>query len=497
MGPDAVMRLRRLLAPLLVLVAVSALVLGLVSGVLGSLARDGLETVGLRTPAAVSTLRPGALAPAGSSTTPSAPGSASVPATPPGLPAPVLAAVSAGPVPVPAEVASEIRAVQVKDVGSYSGIVVDAGSGKVVFAHRAGHPSTPASAMKLLTAASALSALGPEHRFETTVVSPKPDVVVLVGGGDPYLEAPGQPELPSARGETRASIATLARSTARRLKRDGVRRVSLGYDASRFSGPSWNPAWPGAYADQVSPVSALWVNEGRRTPGGGVTGGRVDDPAKVAAETFAKALEKQGVDVGAVRKRRAPQGARPVASVSSMRLDRIVQHVLRTSDNDGAEVLLRQAAIAAGRPGSIDGGVAALRSRLVDLDAWEKGMTVRDGSGLSRQNKVSAEALAAVLRAATQAQHPELRPLLTGLPVAGVEGSLATGFGDQKSLAGRGIVRGKTGTLRKVHALAGTIRTRDGSVLVYAFVVNGAQNDYNAVVWLQRVTTALSTCGCR
>ena len=66
--------------------------------------------------------------------------------------------------------------------------------------------------------------------------------------------------------------------------------------------------------------------------------------------------------------------------------------------------------------------------------------------------------------------------MVTGLPVAGVEGSLRRRFGDDASLAGRGVVRGKTGTLREVHTLAGLLRTRDGSVLVYAFLINNPKN---------------------
>jgi D-alanyl-D-alanine carboxypeptidase/D-alanyl-D-alanine-endopeptidase (penicillin-binding protein 4) len=69
-----------------------------------------------------------------------------------------------------------------------------------------------------------------------------------------------------------------------------------------------------------------------------------------------------------------------------------------------------------------------------------------------------------VLRLAAQDRHPELRAVVTGLSVAGVEGSLRTRFFDDASLAGRGVVRAKTGTLRKVHTLAGTVRTSDGSV---------------------------------
>ena len=493
------MSLRRLLAPLLALLVVSALVFGLVSGLIGALARDGLETLGLQSNPAAHALDPNVPG-AGGSSVAAGPGSdvpgRSLPATPIRL-APVLPPASAGPVPVAAEVAARVRAVHPDDIGSYSGAVVDADSGTVVFAHRANHPSIPASTLKLLTCAAALSALGPEHRFQTTVVSPEAGRIILVGGGDPYLEAPGQADPPSARGEPRASLAALARSTSDQLKRDGVGTVSLGYDASRFSGPSWNPTWPQAYGDQVSPVSALWVNEGRRTPGGGVVGSRVDDPAKVAAQTFAKALGRRGIDVTGVTKARAPRGARPVASVPSMTLDRIVQHVLMNSDNDGAEVLLRQTALADGRPGSFTGGVAAVQARLSKLGAWGAGMSLRDGSGLSRRDAVSADALVTVLRTAARPQHLELRPLLTALPVAGVEGSLTTRFDDPDSTAGRGVVRGKTGTLRKVRALAGTMRTRDGSLLVYAFVVNDAKNDDHATVWLQRVTSALSACGCR
>ena len=182
--------------------------------------------------------------------------------------------------------------------------------------------------------------------------------------------------------------------------------------------------------------------------------------------------------------------------MSSLTLERIVEHVLMTSDNDGAEVLLRQAAVAAGRKGTFADGTSVVASRLRTLGVWSSAIRLVDGSGLSRSTRIPADTLTKLLRLAGQDAHPKVRPLLTGLPVAGVEGSLATKFGDDESLAGRGVVRGKTGTLDKVHGLAGTIATRDGSVLAYAFLVNNPKNDYNATVWLQRVTAAISTCGC-
>jgi D-alanyl-D-alanine carboxypeptidase/D-alanyl-D-alanine-endopeptidase (penicillin-binding protein 4) len=180
-----------------------------------------------------------------------------------------------------------------------------------------------------------------------------------------------------------------------------------------------------------------------------------------------------------------------------MRLERIVEHVLMISDNDAAEVLFRHAAIGAGKTGSTAEATKVVRSELTKLGIWGPGMTISDGSGLARQTKVPADAMVKMLRLAAGEQHPELRAVITGLPVAGVEGSLRIRYFDDQSLAGRGVVRGKTGTLNKVRARAGLVRTTDGSLLVYAFLINKPKNEYNAVVWLDRVTTAISTCGCR
>ncbi|GAB2590119.1 D-alanyl-D-alanine carboxypeptidase/D-alanyl-D-alanine endopeptidase [Microlunatus antarcticus] len=502
------MDLKRIVVAVVALLVVAGLVLGAVSGIFASVARQGLEAAGLETPRAPSTLPASALDPSASGTAgATSPAASAAPSTtapstaapstagPDGavaLPAPVLAGTEGQGTVSGAALSDRIRGVKVKDSGGYSGEVRDMRTGAVVFSHRAGSGAIPASTTKLVTAAAALDLLGAEHRFTTSVVAAGKGRVVLVGGGDPYLLEKGSSDQP-----TRASLSTLARRTATALKADGVRKVSLGYDASLFSGPAWNPTWPGSYGDVASRVSALWVNEGRTTPGGGVLGPREGDPAKDAAKAFASQLEKQGIDVGGVSTARAGKDATRLAAVSSMTLERIVEHVLMTSDNDGAEVLLRQAGVAGGRKGSFADGTAVVAARLKDLGAWTSGTRLVDGSGLSRSTRIPAATLTKLLRVAGEESHPQLRPLITGLPVAGVEGSLATRFGDDESLAGRGVVRGKTGTLSKVHGLAGTITTRDGSVLAYAFLVNDPKNDYNATVWLQRVTAAISTCGCR
>ena len=109
------------------------------------------------------------------------------------LPGPVLAPAPQRVVPNKTAVANKIRTVKVKGMtGSYSGSVVEVGSGKVVFAHNATRGYIPASTMKLLTSTAALSILGPGHTFKTSVVSPKRGQIILVAAiqNSPASRAP-------------------------------------------------------------------------------------------------------------------------------------------------------------------------------------------------------------------------------------------------------------------------------------------------------------------
>jgi len=470
---------------ILAVIAAIVVLISVIAGAIALLPREHRYALGAQTSYTA------APSPISAASAPPAPSTATPSPTPAkrDLPGPVLAPAAPRIVPNKTAVANKVRAVKVKGMtGSYSGSVVEVGTGKVVFAHNATRGYIPASTMKLLTSTAALSILGPEHTFQTSVVTPKRGQIILVGGGDPYLSSRSRGDYPK-----RATITGLARATASRLKHDKVKNVRLGYDASLFPGPSWNPRWPGFYADQVSHTSALWVDEGHV----GFGGVRYKDPAKQAAKVFAAALSKQGIGVTSTRSARASKSAVVVAKVSSMPLERIVEHLLMVSDNDAAEVIFRQAAIGAKKSGSIAEATKVVRSELTELGIWDPGMTINDGSGLARQTKVPADSMVKMLRAAAEEQHPELRAVITGLSVAGVEGSLRRQYVDDKSAAGRGVVRGKTGTLNKVRARAGLVRTADGSLLAYAFLINKPKNEYNAMIWLDRVTAALSTCGCR
>ncbi len=368
--------------------------------------------------------------------------------------------------------------------------------------HAGASTVTPASTMKLLTTTAALATLGPEHRFTTTVVRGRtPGALVLVGGGDPLLvDDIARSRQPDSPYPEPASLQQLAADTAARLLRQGVRRVSLDYDASLFTGPAVNPRWPMTYvADNVvSPITALWVDEGRTTP---TLEERSADPARDAALAFRAQLTRAGITVtGATRSRSAPTtGRSEVAAVESAPLDEIVEHIIESSDNEGAEVLLRQVAVTTGGTGSSAAGVAALRRALAGLGLDLAGADFYDGSGLSRQDVLPVRLLLDVLETAASPDAPALRAVITGLPVAGFSGSLAYRFDQGEGASdGLGYVRAKTGTLTGVHGLAGLVLTRSGQVLVFAAVADEVpvSKALEAREDLDELAAALSTCGC-
>ena len=109
-----------------------------------------------------------------------------------------------------------------------------------------------------------------------------------------------------------------------------------------------------------------------------------------------------------------------------MPLERIVEHLLMVSDNDAAEVIFRQAAIGAKKPGSIAEATKVVRAELTKLGIWDPGMAITDGSGLARQTRVPADSMVKMLRVAASTQHPELRAVITGLSVRRSRGQSAT-----------------------------------------------------------------------
>ncbi|MBV9023407.1 MAG: D-alanyl-D-alanine carboxypeptidase/D-alanyl-D-alanine-endopeptidase [Streptomycetaceae bacterium] len=391
--------------------------------------------------------------------------------------------------------------------GIRTGAVLDAATGRELFDHQADLPTAPASTTKIATAVAALETLGPDFTIPTTVVpGPGPGTIVLAGGGDPTLTAaaPSPEAGPSAHP---ASLAALADATAKALRVHGTTKVKLAYDTSRYTGPEVHPI---GRNDNIAPVTALMTDEGRVDPNSTESAPRVADPAASAAQSFAGMLQARGITVSGtpapatapVPFRSSGPSGTTIAQIRSMPLSALVERMLTNSDNDIAEALARQTAIGAHQPADFPGGATAVSRALAKLGLPLGGTVFLDGSGLAREDRLTAGLLARLLATAASPAHPKLRSVLSGLPIAGFTGTLSDRFNasdnsDHDGASAAGLVHAKTGTLTGVNTLAGTVVDANGRLLVFAFMTSGTSDPNAAVATLDRLATVVTGCGCR
>mgnify|MGYP006267913667 CR=1 FL=1 len=399
---------------------------------------------------------------------------------------PVAVTGSTAPTPTPSGIASVADATLKKAaLGSFSAVVVDPATGTVLHERQALRPRTPASTLKLLTAATALTVLDPQARLVTRVVADD-RTITLIGGGDSTLTRTSRPR------EGLASLSALADAVAAQVQRGPV---TLQIDASLFSGPTLGPGWPRSFPRDgvVAPVTALMVDQGRVRPGANA---RVADPARQAGRVFAAMLRTRGVDVQRIATGTA-SGGTEIARVESPTIATLVQRMLTDSDDDLAEALAHLSGAKANGSGSFAGGAKAMARVAGDLRLPTGTLEVVDGSGLSGQNAVSTGLLANLLvHVVTQAE-PSVSLIGLGLPVAGFTGTLADRFRVGSAQAGAGLVRAKTGTLTGVTSLAGTVVDVDGRMLVFAVLANGVPSIPRARAALDAFSSRLAKCGCR
>ncbi|MEW2285298.1 D-alanyl-D-alanine carboxypeptidase/D-alanyl-D-alanine-endopeptidase [Streptomyces sp. NPDC047841] len=362
---------------------------------------------------------------------------------------------------------------------SHAAAVVDVTTGERLYGADAGKALTPASTTKIATAVAALSALGPDHRLTTrTALEPDTRELVLVGGGDPTLTA-------HVKTGGWAGLRALAADTAKALDRRGIHKITLSYDTTLFTGPALHPI---GVNDNLAPVSALTVDEGRTDASTEGPAPRVGDPAADAVSRFAGFLKDAGITTTAPGPSKASTRAETLARVSSPPLSQLVERMLTNSDNDIAEALARQTALASGQPAGFDGGAKAIATQLRKLGLPMAGAAFHDGSGLNRDDRLTADLLTALLVKAGDPGRPGLRPVLTGLPVAGFTGTLSSRYTDGAA----GLVRAKTGTLTGVNTLAGTVVGKSGHLLAFAFLASDTTDPLAAQAALDKAATALA-----
>jgi serine-type D-Ala-D-Ala carboxypeptidase/endopeptidase (penicillin-binding protein 4) len=399
----------------------------------------------------------------------------------------------------------------VGDAAQISIHIRDLQTGHVLFDAFGDTPLNPASNQKLLTSAAALELLGPDYTFITRVL--RDDTrLYLVGEGDPQL---GVEELRVLAGEVAAS--TEASSFVALVVDDSAfthDRLAPGYDAGG-PGLAWEAessalsvgynfveVTVGSNGKQVVvttvPATRAIVVDNRASVGRRRTltvrtidregdtvvelrGSlprrgpptivrlRIHDPARVAGSLFSEQLaslstsEPLPIERGTV-----PADAIELARHESASLLEILDLGLAYSNNFIAEQVLRTLAWRmTGEPGDWAAGQDILLGYWSALGNDPEQVVVENGSGLSRNGRLTTEGLVDLIAMASRGAGPG-RSLIDALPVAGEQGTLHS----RLRLSGK-RVRAKTGTLHDVSGLTGVITAEDGTPqIAFSILIN-------------------------
>jgi D-alanyl-D-alanine carboxypeptidase/D-alanyl-D-alanine-endopeptidase (penicillin-binding protein 4) len=375
------------------------------------------------------------------------------------------------------------------NLGALTGRITDAITGAQLWAQGANVPMQPASVNKTLTTAAALLALDRDARLTTRVLSTgQPGVVVLKGGGDPTLSAAPAGQDTWYKGAARIS------DLADQVRRSGIDVTTVQVDISTFSGPTMAPGWDPADIDggDIAPMEAVMLDGGRTQPVS-VDSRRSTTPALDAGRALAVALKVDPATVTVLPS--GMSGGKEIASVQSPPLIERLRQMMNESDNVMAESIGREIAAEQNKPQSFDGGVQAVLSQLDKAKIDTSNAHLVDSSGLSVDDRLTAETLDGVVNAAAGSDQPKLRPLVDLLPIAGGSGTLSNRYLDTDAgRAAAGYLRAKTGSLTGTNSLVGIVTDASGRVLTFAFISNNAGPTGRTAI--DALAAALRSCGC-
>lgn len=301
-------------------------------------------------------------------------------------------------------------------------VVMDQLTGAVVYEKNANSLRKPASVLKLYSATAALTYLQPTQRFTTsTWIGLEPKSLVIQGSLDPWM--------------------SLSDPVAKKMGRTSIPRIeynSLSALKESNSGSIHNSTiyYSDLYSQDVANIKAFFVKHGVRAV------------MKEVSSTQAIQLSSE-----------------PILSSQSPELQEMLAFALTWSDNVLTERIARLAAHAAGHPLNDEGVARTFNEVLAGLGVENKGIVIKDASGLSRDNRVSATQVGQLLLKIRS--DSRFAPLIGGLPIGGVTGTLRHRFIDTAPQA-IGLVRAKTGTLNGTANLAGYVEAGDRE---YVFVI--------------------------
>jgi len=437
--------------------------------------------------------------------------------------------------------------------GSLAGISIrDEQTGSILYEHIGDVRLAPASNMKLITAAAALSVLGKDYRFSTEVYTDgkmKDNVL----HGNLYLKGKGDTTL----------MADDLDKLARTLKKKGIQKVKgrLIYDDSWYDAVplSIDMAWSDEttyYGAKISPLTVsptkeydagtvlvkaapakkigapailtaapatstvALVNKTKTVAKNGkkklqmtrehdgeriIVSGTiplqaavdtewisVHEPSKMAADVFRQALEKNGISIGSLQKGVTPELSTMLASHRSISLADLLVPFMKLSNNTIAETLLKEIGKAKTGVGSFDRGIAVLKEEVKKWGLDPQALLIRDGSGISPIDLVAANDLSFLL---FQFQKEPWFPVyLNALPVSGNPNRLIGGTLRYRlnSASTKGKVRAKTGSLSAVSTLSGYVESKSGSTYIFSILLNHLTDEDQGKIIEDRIVETLA-----
>jgi len=432
-----------------------------------------------------------------------------------------------GPNALPAGVNQALLAVKIP-AANVAVVVQELGVHHEILKANAATPMNPASVMKLVTTYAALEQLGPAYRWKTEVYSAGTLLdgvlqgdLVLKGGGDPKLDLEAFWRL------VRALRGKGLREIRGELVLDRSRFARAPGDAARFDGDPFRPynVLPDAllvnfkslrfvflaepehaavriYAEPRPPaleiVNVLKLADGACPEGSAfrellkptfeparqraIFSGQY--PASCGEKDLNVALlepndqvaglmrqlwaESGGIWNGGVREGAVPPGARLLHALESETLAEIVRDTNKFSNNIMARHLFLTLGLeSAGPPATVQNSVAAVRNWIAGKKISAPELVMENGSGLSREERISAGSLAALLQAAWNS--PVMPEFISSMPIAGIDGTM------RRRVKGEGVAGQahiKTGLLSDVRSMAGYVLDRRGKRVVVVMLVN-------------------------
>jgi D-alanyl-D-alanine carboxypeptidase/D-alanyl-D-alanine-endopeptidase (penicillin-binding protein 4) len=402
--------------------------------------------------------------------------------------------------------------------------VREAGAGGALVALQSERAMRPASNLKLVTSAAALVLMGVDAELETRFEASGP-VVNGVLEGDLIVKAGADPLYDREAG---GSIDRFVIPVARELRAAGIERVrgQLVLDEGDYLPPGPGPAWPpsnqhwtefcaraGGFSANAGCLTAL-VRPGKEggsalvgvePAGHGLApqysaktasarsklnirveareasvsvGGEIPrsterysvrfaapDPVLLFGRALCASLREQGVRIeGGIARERNRESARTVARLRTPVRDLMVP-INTWSNNACADQLFLALGHAHGGAGTREGGARATRAALDRLGVSSAGLVQVDGSGLSRDNRVSAAQITALIEAVLRRGGKTAIAYVDSLAVAGMSGTL-------EHRTTKGNLRAKTGFIAGTSALSGLVESADGRTLVFSILVD-------------------------